>query len=65
MSNPPPPPAVGAAVQPATGQVMAWIAPAGQLAHLVPLPPARARDLASQLLAAAEAAEQIEDGDHQ
>lgn len=60
MSSVPTPPAVGAAVQPDSGQVMAWIAPPGQLAHLLALPPGRARELAAQLLTAAEAAENSE-----
>lgn len=56
------PPTVGAAVQPDTGQVMAWISPAGQLAHLIPLPPHTARALAEQLVQAAEMAEQVAQG---
>ncbi|GAA4935742.1 hypothetical protein GCM10023224_15650 [Streptomonospora halophila] len=65
MPSVPTPPAVGAAVQPATGQVMAWIAPAGQLAHLVPLPAQRARELATQLLRAADAADDLDGGGDQ
>lgn len=53
-------PAVGASVQPATNQVMLWICPSGQqLAHLVPLPPASAQELAAQLNGAAALAEQL------
>ncbi|MBB6174960.1 hypothetical protein HNR23_005020 [Nocardiopsis mwathae] len=50
-------PSVGAAVDPATHQVMVWTSAPGQLAHLIPLPPDLARYWASQMLSAADAAE--------
>lgn len=56
-------PVVGASVQPDTCQVMMWLCPAGQLAHLVPLPPATARDLAFQLSRAANVADQLDKGE--
>ncbi|WP_160050823.1 hypothetical protein [Nocardiopsis sp. FR4] len=52
-------PTAGAAVQPGTHQVMVWLCPAGQLAHLVPLPPDSARELATQLTTAADVADQL------
>lgn len=61
MSNLPSAPVVGASVQPDTNQVMAWLCPPGQqLAHLIPLPPASAREWATQLSDAAALAEQLE-----
>ncbi|WP_435113925.1 hypothetical protein [Nocardiopsis synnemataformans] len=55
-------PTVGASVQPDTHQVMAWLCPTGQLAHLVPLPPDSARHLANQLNTAADIADQLRKG---
>ncbi|WP_435107158.1 hypothetical protein [Nocardiopsis synnemataformans] len=63
MSSVPSAPVVGASVQPDTCQVMVWLCPAGQLAHLVPLPPASARELASQLTTAADVADQLNKGE--
>ncbi|GAA1122496.1 hypothetical protein [Nocardiopsis composta] len=51
--------AVGAAVDPATGQVLAWINTPGHLAHLVPMDPVTARTWASRVLMAADAAETL------
>ena len=59
-----PTPTVGAAVDPATHQVMAWMSTPGQLAHLIPMPPELARYWASQMLSAADAADTLaEEGD--
>jgi hypothetical protein len=52
-------PVVGASVQPGTHQVMVWLCPVGQLAHLVPLPSGSARELADQLTNAADVADQL------
>lgn len=61
MSSLPSAPVVGASVQPDTHQVMAWVcSPGQQLAHLIPLPPASAREWARQLNDAAAVAEQLE-----
>lgn len=56
-------PTVGASVQPGTHQVMVWLCPVGQLAHLIPLPPGTARELAAQLNAAADLADQSAQGE--
>lgn len=61
MSTVPSGPVVGASVQPDTHQVMVWLCPAGQLAHLIPLPPGSARELATQLTDAANLAEQLDE----
>ncbi|HLU99340.1 MAG TPA: hypothetical protein VKZ89_21095, partial [Thermobifida alba] len=52
-------PVVGAAVDPATGRVLAWINTPGHLAHLVPMDVVTARTWASQVLMAADAAETL------
>ncbi|GAA1110023.1 hypothetical protein [Nocardiopsis metallicus] len=58
-----PAPIAGASVQPGTHQVMVWLYPVGQLAHLIPLPPGTARELAAQLNAAADLAERLSRGE--
>ncbi|MFL1432883.1 MULTISPECIES: hypothetical protein [unclassified Nocardiopsis] len=56
-------PTVGASVQPGTHQVMVWLCPVGQLAHLIPLPPDTARELAAQLTEAADLADRLTRGE--
>ncbi|MBE2997166.1 hypothetical protein IDM40_00405 [Nocardiopsis sp. HNM0947] len=52
--------AVGACLQPDATQVMVWLCPPGQpLAHLIPLPAERAREVATQLYDAAHLVEQL------
>lgn len=59
MSSVPSAPRTGASVQPDTPQVMAWAGPVGALAHLIPLTSQEARVFASQLMLAADAADQM------
>ncbi|GAB3726718.1 hypothetical protein [Nocardiopsis nanhaiensis] len=59
MSTLPSTPTAGASVEPDTGHVMMWARPAGALAHLIPLTPTTARQLADQLTTAADLADQI------
>ena len=54
-----PTPTVGAAVDPATGNVMLWVAPPGRLGHIFPLDSDAARAWGQQIIAAAEAAAQL------
>lgn len=63
MSSVPTAPMTGASVQPDTGHVMMWARPSGSLAHLIPLTPTHARELAEQLTNAADLAEQLTEGE--
>ncbi|GAA3744564.1 hypothetical protein [Salinactinospora qingdaonensis] len=61
------PPHVGAAVEPARGQVLLWVSHVRELAHIITLPPATARAWAAQITQAATAAEQFtpeKEGEH-